>query len=62
MGGFDHARLAANVKVPEGYALHAVVAVGRQGNPASLPEMLQGREHPSDRIVLSEVARRGSFA
>ena len=62
MGGFDHAKLAENVKVPDGYALHAVVAVGRQGNPASLPEMLQAREHPSDRISLSEVARRGSFS
>ena len=29
--------------VPEGHALHAVVAVGRQGSPASLPEMLQAR-------------------
>lgn len=62
MGGFDHARLAENVKVPEGHALHAVVAVGRQGNPFSLPEMLQAREHPSERLALSEVARHASFA
>ncbi len=30
--------------------LHAVVAVGHQGNAADLPEMLQAREVPSDRV------------
>ncbi|MEO6300341.1 MAG: nitroreductase family protein [Paracoccaceae bacterium] len=62
MGGFDHTKLAANLNLPKGYALHAVVAVGRQGNPASLPEMLQSREHPSDRVPMADIARHGSFA
>lgn len=62
IGGFDHARLAVNVKLPEGYALHAVVAFGHQGGPANLQEMLQAREHPNDRLALAEVARHGSFA
>jgi nitroreductase len=62
MGGFDHSRLAVNLKLPEGYALHAVVAVGHQGDPVSLNEMLQAREHPNDRLPLADVARHGSFA
>ena len=62
MGGFDHAKAAANLNLPEGYAIHAIVAVGRQGNPADLHEMLQAREHPNDRLPLSETVRHGSFA
>ena len=62
MGGFDSAKLAQNVHLPDGYALHAVVAVGHQGNPADLSEMLRAREHPNERLPLSEVARHASFA
>jgi len=62
MGGFDHAKAAANLNLPDGYKIHAVVAVGRQGDPATLPEMLQAREVPSQRLPLAEVARHGAFA
>jgi hypothetical protein len=62
MGGFDPVIAARNLHLPEGHVIHAVVAVGRQGDPASLPEMLQAREHPNDRVALSDIARHGSFA
>lgn len=62
MGGFDHAKAAANLHMPEDYALHAVVAVGYRGDPATLPDALRARETPSGRRALSEIAHHGSFA
>lgn len=62
MGGFDAAKAAANLSLPEGHVIHAVVAVGRQGDPASLPEGLRTREAPSPRLPVADVARHGGFA
>lgn len=61
MGGFDHAIAAANLGLPDGHALHAVVAVGKLGDPAELPEALRLRETPSLRLALSDLAGRGRF-
>lgn len=61
MGGFDHARLAAALQMPAGLALQAVVAIGRPGDPAALPEALRAREIPSPRKPLAELAARGAF-
>ena len=60
MGGFDSAALAAAVRLPAGYALHAVVAVGVQGEAESLPEALRAREMPNGRGTLAEVAAHGA--
>lgn len=62
MGGFDQARLAAAVGLPEDHALHAVVAIGRQGDAAQLSETLQARETPSGRLPVAQTAHRGRFA
>lgn len=56
MGGFDPARAAEVMQLPEGYALHAIVAIGMRGEPGSLPEPLRARETPSDRRPLTESA------
>ena len=61
MAGFDAAPLGAAIKLPRGHEIHAVVALGRPGDKATLPERLREREVPSGRAPLSEVARRGSF-
>lgn len=61
MAGFDHEVLAANVALPPDHVLHAVVAVGRRGDPASLPDMLRAREHPNDRVSLTQTAHHGTF-
>jgi nitroreductase len=61
MGGFDHAKAAENLDLPEGYVLHAVVAVGIQGDVAQLPEMLQAREVPSSRNPIGEWAAPGKI-
>jgi nitroreductase len=60
MGGFDGPALAAAVRLPAGYALHAVVAVGVQGLAESLPEGLRAREMPNGRRRLAEVAAHGT--
>ena len=61
MGGFDAKALAASLNLPEGYVIHAVVAVGHQGEIEDLPEALQARESPSTRLPLSETVGRGGF-
>lgn len=62
MGGFDHAKAAANLHLPEGHVLHAIVAIGHQGDAAQLPDALQQREQPSPRRPVAELAKRGTFA
>lgn len=61
MGGFDTSKLAAALAMPEGQALHAVAAVGRSGDAATLPEALRARELPSGRKTLAEIAGHGAF-
>ena len=61
MGGFDGQALAASLNLPEGYVIHAVVAIGHQGKAESLPEALQARETPSGRLPISQTVGRGGF-
>ncbi|MGH8381110.1 nitroreductase family protein [Pseudomonas sp.] len=62
MAGFDQELTRKELKIPEGYALHAVVAIGKLGDKASLAEALQAREVPSPRRSLSELAAEGDFS
>lgn len=62
MGGFDQDALRAAIAVPEGFALHCVVALGRHGDPADLPEALRAREVFSPRRPIADLAGRGGFA
>ena len=61
MVGFDKERAFAELNVPAGYRVEAAYAVGRLGAPAVLPEPLRGRERPSLRTPLAELAFEGSF-
>jgi nitroreductase len=61
MGGFDKDKLSGALNVPQGHGLHAVIAIGHPGDPASLPEDLRNREVPSQRKSLSDIAARGAF-
>ena len=61
MGGFEADVLAKNLKLPEGYALHCVVAVGEHGDIEKLPEALQAREAPNDRLPLAQIVAHGKF-
>ena len=61
MVGFDHDRAFAELDVPQGYRVECAVALGHIGDKASLPEMLQAREQPSDRQPLAAMAMEGGF-
>jgi nitroreductase len=61
MGGFDAAALQARLEVPDDVAVHAVVAIGRQGDKARLPDALQTRETPNQRKPLHELVAEGRW-
>ena len=62
MAGFDQELTRQVLKIPDGYALHAAVAIGKLGDKSTLPEYLQGREVPSPRRPLSEWGSEGDFS
>ena len=61
MVGIDMDKTRAELGVPDGFRIEAAVAIGRMGDPASLPEKLQAREEPSNRKPLEEIAYSGNF-
>jgi nitroreductase len=61
MVGFDHEKAPAGLNVPAGFRVEAAIAIGRMGDKSVLPEMLQGREAPSDRNPLASMALPGGF-
>ena len=61
MVGIDMDQTRAELGVPDGFRIEAAVAIGRMGDPASLPEKLQAREEPSNRKPLEEIAYSGNF-
>jgi nitroreductase len=61
MVGFDRERAIAELGVPDGYRVEAAIAIGKQGDKSLLPEALQAREAPSDRLPLAQIAGEGSF-
>ena len=61
MAGFDANKLRAAIQLPQGYAIETVVAVGRKGDPAVLPDGVRKLETPSDRRPLTETAAEGLF-
>lgn len=62
MQGFDFDKARTVLHVPDDYAVAAMFAVGRPGDPAELPEPLRQRETPSDRRPINELICEGAFA
>lgn len=62
IGGLDKERLRSNLEVPPDYAIELVIAIGKAGDKALLPEALQARESPSQRRPLHELVAEGRFA
>ncbi len=57
MAGFDQAKAREVFEIPETYALGSVMALGYQGEPATLPSDLQANEvAPRTRKPLTEIA------
>jgi nitroreductase len=61
MQGFDYERARATLKIPDGYRVEAMAAVGRSGDKDSLPEELRKREAPNDRRELKQTVCEGPF-
>jgi nitroreductase len=61
MGGFDYAKAKTDLNIPEEYEVIAMSVVGKHGNVHDLPEGLQEREHPSDRIHVEQFVVEGKF-
>jgi nitroreductase len=61
MAGFDQLRAREVLGIPDDYAIQAAIAIGRPGNPESLPEGLRAREFPSHREPLEQLIAEGRF-
>lgn len=61
MVGFDQEKARTELGVPDGFRFEAAIAIGKIGDPATLPDGLREREVPSDRKPLDEVAYPGNF-
>ncbi|HEX2475790.1 MAG TPA: nitroreductase family protein [Lacipirellulaceae bacterium] len=62
MQGFDFDKARTALSVPDDYAVAAMFAAGRPGDPNDLPEKLCEREKPSDRLPIDEIICEGAFA
>jgi nitroreductase len=61
MQGFDYDKAKEVLRIPDGYKVEAMIAVGKKGKKEDLPQYLQEREFPSARKNLSEIAMEGVF-
>ena len=61
MEGFDYDRAKTELKIPDGFRVEAMAAVGKPGAKETLPEKLRAKESPNDRRKLSESICEGPF-
>ena len=62
IGGFDADALAEQFDVPSGYRAVTVLAIGREGDAAGLPDWARAREGaPRTRLPLDEIAFAGRY-
>jgi nitroreductase len=61
MQGFDYDKARAALNVPDDYAVAAMFAAGRPGDPSELSQQLQERENPSDRKPVRQIICEGPF-
>jgi nitroreductase len=61
MQGFDYDRARTELKIPDGFQVEAMAAVGKPGSKETLPEKLQEKESPNDRRKLADSICEGPF-
>lgn len=61
MAGFDFQRAQTLLAVPSEFAVAAMFALGRPGDPEQLPERLRALEVPSGRHPLQEILFEGPY-
>lgn len=61
MAGFDVARAAQVLNVPDNFRVETVIAIGRIGDKSVLPPPMQEREQPNTRRPVEELVMEGEF-
>lgn len=61
MTGIDLEKARTELNVPDGFRVEAAIAIGKLGDPATLPDGLREREAPNDRKPLDAIAYPGNF-
>ncbi|MFC4558707.1 nitroreductase family protein [Virgibacillus kekensis] len=61
MGGFDKNKAKEVLSIPDNYEVHAIVAIGYQGDKESLQDKLREREVPSNRNETEMFISEGTF-
>ncbi len=61
MGGFDAVRAREELRIPEHFAVQAMLAIGYPGEIEDLPPHQQEREKPSGRKPVEEFIHAGGF-
>lgn len=61
MAGIHFDLVSKTLAVPKQYQVEIAIAVGHQSDPSVLPQALQEREQPSQRLPLNEIAFIGEF-
>ena len=61
MLGFDRDRARTELKIPDGFTVEAMIAVGVPGDPGNLSDKLRAQEHPSGRKPVENFTTEGEF-
>jgi len=61
MAGINFDQSHKDLIVPERYRVEIAVAIGKRADPSVLPDELQDREIPSQRLPMNEIAFAGVF-
>ena len=61
MQGFDYERARTALKIPEGFQVEAMCAIGKPADPATLSSDLRAKEVVSERRKLAETICEGPF-
>jgi len=61
MQGFDYDKAKEVLRIPDGYSVEAMIAVGKKDKKEDLPGYLQEREFPSSRKTITELTMEGFF-
>lgn len=62
MSGFDYEKARDALAIPDDFAVAAMFAVGRPGDPDALPEAMRKMESPSGRRTVQESICKGKFS
>lgn len=62
MGGIEYEKAPLVLELSPLLNVEAAVAIGYPGDAATLPDYLQAREAPSDRVPLDTIAFKGRFS